>query len=203
MLHLMQQWKIRYFLTEQLAPDDRTVTPALDALLRACTKEEYAARGYTLARLDPDCNPPALAPNLLPPEMDPAKQTTVPPGVYDEMDPAVVFRGDWAHDKSFEAPYGHTVSYSDTAGAEVSIAFQGTSLTYMFTRAPNRGIASVAIDGSAPAMVDQYSPNPEWQQQQTFCCFTPGRHRVVIQVTGQANPKSTAQFVDVDSFVVK
>lgn len=204
MLHLMEHWKVGYFIVEKLAPDDQTVPPALEALLSACTVPEYVSGAFSLARLRPDCGPPAAAPPAdSRVEVDPAKQPVLPEGVYDDFNPSIAFRGDWAHDKSFDGPYGHTISYSDTPEAEVSIAFQGTALTYVFTRAPNRGIAAVTIDGDAPHTIDLYSADVEWRARQTFCCFNAGKHRATIEVTGQSNRKSTGRFVDLDSFVVQ
>ena len=198
MFSLMQRWKVKYFIVEQLAPGDETVPPPLQALLSACTTKEYAAGWFTLARLEPNCGLAAPEPGKGNPPSGP-----VPPGVYDDFDPSVSFRGEWTHDKSFDGPYQHTISFSDTPGSEVTIEFQGTSLTYVFTKAPNRGIASVTIDSRAPRTVDLYSADVEWQARQTFCCFSAGKHRAAIQVTGQTNRRSTGRFVDIDSFVVQ
>jgi len=203
MFRLMERWKVGYFITEQLAPGDQTVPAALQSLLNACTKPEYESHGVSLVRLEPDCAPPAAAPVSTPDEVDPANQVAVQPGIYDDFDPLIAFHGDWAHDKSFDGPYGHTISYSDTPGAEVSIAFRGIALTYVFTKAANRGIAAVSIDGSPPRMLDLYSADAEWQSRERFCCFSAGRHRAVVRVTDQMNRKSTGRFVDCDSFVVE
>ena len=200
MFHLMQQWKVGYFIEEQLAPGDQ-LPGGLEPLLSACTVPEYKAGGFTLARLSPDCTPPPPAGPLH--DVDPATQTPVGAGTYDDLDAAIIFHGDWAHDKSFDNPYKHTISYTDTPGTKAFISFEGTGLTYVFTKAPNRGIASVTIDGGTAHTVDLYSPNAEWQTRQTFCCFTPGRHHAVLEVTGQANPKSAGRFVDLDAFVVQ
>jgi hypothetical protein len=201
MLHLIERWKVGYFIVEKLEPGDETVPVALEALLNTCTIPEYASGAFSLSRLTRDCHPPAgPAPAA---EVDPAHQTVVPAGVYDDSDPSIAFHGDWDHSKSFDGPYGHTISYSDNPGAQVSIAFQGTALTYVFTKAPNRGIAAVTIDGDAPRTLDLYSADVEWQARRTFCCFSAGKHRAVVQVTGQTNRKSTGQFVDLDLFVVR
>lgn len=204
MFRLMQRLKVGYFIVEKLAPGDQRVPAALQALLNACTAPEYVSGEFSLARLEPDCGPATAAvPADSDDKVDPANQVVVQPGVYDDFDPSIVFQGDWVHDKSFEGPYQHTISFADTPGAEVSIAFRGTALTYVFTKAPNRGIAAVVIDGNAPRTVDLYSADAEWQSRQTFCCFSAGRHRAVIRVTGRTNSKSTGRFVDFDSFVVQ
>jgi hypothetical protein len=114
-----------------------------------------------------------------------------------------VVRGDSIRDEMFESADRHTISYTETPGAEILFTFEGTSLTYVFTRAPNRGFANVSIDGIAKGMVDLYSPQIEWQARPTFCCLGQGRHLVVISVTGRKNPQSTAAFVDLESFFVE
>ena len=204
MFQLMQRWNVGYFIVEKLAPGDQTLPAALQALLKACTAPEYASGEFSLARLEPDCgSSQGVGPAASHAKVDPARQLAVGPGVYDDFDPSIVFDGDWAHDTSFQGPDRHTISFSDTPGAGVFIAFRGTALTYVFTKAPNRGVAAVTIDGKAPQTVDLYSPNVEWQTRKRFCCFNAGRHRAVIQVTGKTNWKSAGRFVDVDSFVVQ
>ncbi len=76
-------------------------------------------------------------------------------------------------------------------------------MTYIFTKAPNRGIAEVTVDGKSQGAIDLYSEKIEWQTRQRFCCFSPGRHLLTIRVTGQANGKSSGKYVDVDALVVE
>ena len=49
----------------------------------------------------------------------------MPPGFYDDFDPALLFRGDWTKDTAFDGPDRHTISFSDAAGSEVQILFSG------------------------------------------------------------------------------
>jgi len=200
-MRLVQRWKIEYFIVERLPEDDETVPPQLKALIKACTKPEFEDRDYSLVHLESRCHFPGFAGP--PKEVKAEDQIAVPTGTYDDYDPAISFHRVWSHDRNFAEPYGHTVSYTDTLGASVSIAFEGQSLTYVFTKAPNRGMASVIIDGSTPQTIDLYARDPAWQSAQTFCCFGPGRHSAVIAVTGQKNPKSTGTYIDLDSFVVR
>jgi hypothetical protein len=127
----------------------------------------------------------------------------VPPGAYDDFDPAILYHGDWSKSKDFEGPDHHTISFADAGGAEVLIAFQGSALTYVFTRAPNRGVASITIDGVPQDEIDLYSPKIEWQTRHKFCCLGAGRHLAVVRVAGRNDPKSSGQFIDLDSFVVE
>ena len=72
----------------------------------------------------------------------------------------------------------------------------------VFARMPNGGIASVSIDGVAREPIDMYYPIPDWQHKVGYCCFTPGRHVVVIRSTGEKNPASSGFALDLDSFSV-
>lgn len=80
------------------------------------------------------------------------------PGAYDDFDPSIQFRGDWIQSDEFGGPYRHTVSYAEDAGAEASLVFEGSSLTYVFTKAPNRGMAEILIDGIGKGTADLYFP---------------------------------------------
>ncbi len=191
MLQLMERWKVGYFIARKPAPGEEVRPPALRALLEKCAQPEYESGDMYLARLEKGCIPPPSQPTLV-----------VGRGFYDDFDPAIRFQGDWAHDTSFDGPVRHTISYTDAPGAEVSIAFQGTELIYAFTRAPNRGVAEIRIDGVVKGTVDLYSPQVQWQVRQSFCCFDRAQHLAVIAVTGRMHPQSTGRFVDLDSFEV-
>ena len=195
MVDLMRGWKIGYFISPKPAPGSYAEPPALRRVLENCTAPEYEFNGYYLARLEPECRPeapPPVRPNVL-----------VPRGTYDDFDPALVFRGDWNHDDKFTGPAGHTISFSDDPAAQVSLLFEGTALTYVFTKAPNRGLAELTIDGASRAIVDLYSPKVEWRSRLRVCCLTNSRHLAVLRVVGRKRAASAGQYVDVDTFVVE
>ena len=73
----------------------------------------------------------------------------------------------------------------------------------MYTKAPNRGLAAITIDGVSKGTIDLYAPTVEWQSSSRFCCLGPGKHLVVIRVLGQNSPGSEGQFVDLDGFRVE
>jgi len=75
-------------------------------------------------------------------------------------------------------------------------------LTYLYTKAPNRGMADVVIDGVRKATLDLYSPKVEWQSRTTYKLGS-GRHVAVITVLPKKNPKSADRFIDVDAFEVQ
>jgi hypothetical protein len=43
----------------------------------------------------------------------------------------------------------------------------------------------------------------EWQRRARYEYLGPGRHLVVVRVTGESNPGASGKFVDVDAFVVR
>ena len=194
MAQLMDRWKIHYVIAREM-PEGRWLRPKpLRELLIWCSVTEYQYEDYYLARLDPYCRDHTPAGRPL---------TTVAAGTHDDFDGALRFRGDWDHRDEFEGPYLHSISYTDAAGAEAAFAFQGTALTYVFTKAPNRGIAEVWIDGALRATIDAYSPQIEWQSRFRVCCLSPGRHEAAIRVSGRKEAASEGAFVDVDALVVE
>ena len=124
------------------------------------------------------------------------------PGIYDDFDPSILLRGDWERADEFEQAFRHTVTFTDIVGAEIRFAFEGSELTYVFTRAANRGIAAVTIDGAAKGTIDLYSVDPEWQSSVVFTGLGAGRHLLVIRVTGESRAGSTGKYVDLDALKV-
>jgi hypothetical protein len=189
-LALLHKWRIQYFIARKPNATEKTDPETLGKILAACAVPEYEVGDYYLSRFDPACQPgrPEFA---------------FPPGLYDDFDPSLWWRGEWKHDTAFDKPVFHTVTYSADTGAEVRFAFEGKALRWVFTRAHNRGIAEIAIDGASQGTVDLYSPDVIWQSQQRFCCFAPGRHQAMIRVLGQHSPGSSGQYVDVDAIFVE
>jgi hypothetical protein len=75
----------------------------------------------------------------------------------------------------------------------------GRLLTYVYTKAANRGRADIAIDGVHRATLDLYSRKAEWQSRTAFK-VDPGQHLAVITILPDKNPKSSDRFIDVDAF---
>jgi hypothetical protein len=200
MLKLVQGWKVQYFIARKPAAGDYAHPPALRELLDTCTTPEFEAGDFYLARLEPNCGERvkgAVARDASRPEI------VAPAGYYDDFDPAIRYRGDWTHSDKFDGPFVHTISFTDVPGAEAAFAFEGNAFVYMYTKAPNRGLAAITIDGAGKGTIDQYSPTVEWQASTRFCCLGPGKHVVVIRVAEQKSAGSMGQFVDVDGFRVE
>jgi hypothetical protein len=186
MVRLMQSWNVEYFISPKPGTGDEIKPVVFKEMLERCTQTVFEHGSEYLARIEPTC-----------------RAVLVRPGFYDDFDPALLYRGDWTNDRQFADADQHTDSYTDSAGAEVEIEFEGKALTYVYTKAANRGIASVTVDGVEQGTVDAYSAQTQWQSRTRFCCFAPGQHVAVVRVTGRADPRSKGKFVDLDSFTVE
>jgi hypothetical protein len=94
------------------------------------------------------------------------------------------------------------VSYSNAPGAWASVSFEGNEITWVYTKAFNRGIAEVKLDGLARGDIDLYSPKIVWQARQTFKVLAPGKHTFEVTVSGKKDAAATDRYVDLDAFIV-
>jgi hypothetical protein len=199
-LRLVQQWNIQYFLAHRQSASSVIDPVLLGEFVEACTTVVYERGGYYLSRLDPACRGMDEAALAARAALRPL--LAVGPGIRDDTDPEVRLRGAWDRGEFADA-YDKTVSYTDAAGAEAVLAFDGRAVTWVFTRAPNRGMAEVEIDGATRGTVDLYAAAIQWQARRTFACARAGRHVLTIRVLGEKRAAATGQFVDVDAFVVE
>ena len=192
---------VRYFVAHRLGPDEDPIFPiSLGEFLANCTTPEFEDGRFYAARTTAACE------SLSGPDLE-TWLANLPPalvslGVYDDFDPAIRFRGHWTRSRDFTGPHRHTVSYTNVAGDEATFAFQGTSLTYVYSKSFNRGIAQLIIDGEAHT-IDEYSPKVDWQSRAEFCCLNPGRHVVVLRATGEKRAQAREAYIDLDAFIVK
>jgi hypothetical protein len=119
----------------------------------------------------------------------------------DDTDDAIDYVGAWSHG-NFEGARGGTLSYSRDAGAVARATFQGSEITYIYTKAFNRGIAEIRIDGISKGNIDLFSPNIVWQARNAFGGLRRGKHTVEVLVTGNKNLKAADSYVDVDALIV-
>ena len=129
-----------------------------------------------------------------------APPVELPADAVDDASPAVVYVGNWSAG-AFGAAFRGTLTFSDEPGAVARFSFDGTELQYVYTKAPNRGMALVTIDGSPRATIDLYDPQVVWQVRTLFGGLKPGPHRAEIQVLGRHNFASSGDFIDVDALV--
>lgn len=124
-------------------------------------------------------------------------------GLVDDQSGRLEYRGSWAAMRHFGLSCGGTLSYTSQPGSEVAFEFQGTSVTYVFTRAYTRAMVDVLIDGSLRDEIDQFSPEIEWRSEATYGGLAPGRHTITIRALHSKATASTGYDVDVDGFVVR
>jgi hypothetical protein len=127
----------------------------------------------------------------------------IPAGIYDDTDPRIDLHAPWVRDTQFQEPYRHTLTYTNIPGASISLAFTGKSITYIYTRGYNRGIAEVWIDDRLKDRLNLYAPDTEWQTRSTYDAPGPGTHVIRIVVTGQRFPPASDCFVDLDAVIVE
>ena len=184
---ILDRWNVHYVVAPKPDTGIKIEPPALKGLLDSCVTPEYSTDSLILARIEKNCQ---------------REPPVVQPGTYDDSDPVIVYQGPWYQDRVWPQTYSHTVTYSNLPGSEVRFAFSGGSLTYVYTKAANRGRADIAIDGVHRATLDLYSRKAEWQSRTAFK-VDPGRHLAVITVLPDKNPRSSDRFVDVDALEVR
>lgn len=128
-------------------------------------------------------------------------------GTYDNFSPHISYNPlgwpyGWHHDTQFPQTSNQSLTYADQAGSSAQFTFYGGAISYVFTKAFNRGIANVYIDGQLAGTVDLYSPSTQWQQGAFFGGYSYGNHTIRIEVSGDKHPSSQGTFVDLDHFIV-
>ena len=193
---LLGRWKVEYVIARRPTERDYARPAALKDVLDNCTVPEYQFDDFYVARLEAECK-------VLGPVGPLAPVLTAKRGVYDDIDPFVLFRGDWERSDRFDEAFHRTVTFTDTAGSEFAIAFEGDTVTYVHTRAPNRGVAAITIDGAWKGEFDLYAGAIQWQSRLTFEGLGAGRHVLVIHVTGKGRAGAGGKYVDLDAIEVK
>ncbi|MGA3024234.1 MAG: glycosyltransferase [Bryobacteraceae bacterium] len=185
---LLQRLGVRHVVVNMR----NTARPAsFTALLSACGQTEYFINGCADVTLRPNCESLLAAP-----------VGALGPGVYDEMEPHIIFNGVWTHDSRFPATYRGTITYAQLAGSEARFAMVGTGFRYVYTRAGNRGEADILVDGHLRTTVDLYSPAVQWQAKTTIADLSPGHHDVIIRVAHRKNARASGYFIDLDAIEV-
>jgi glycosyltransferase involved in cell wall biosynthesis len=198
---IFQSLGVRYFIARHPGPEEYPLKPeSLRRFLADCVTAEYENGRYYEARTDPGCE--TLSDAALEKKLEADSPDVSAAGAYDDSDLAVRFRGHWTRDDSFGRASHGTITYSNSPGAEAAFAFDGRSLTYVYTKAFNRGVAELTLDGETHR-IDLYSPSIEWQSRSEFCCLGAGKHLVTLRVTGESRAESQGKYVDLDSFIAR
>ncbi len=114
--------------------------------------------------------------------------------------PAVSYR--WA---SVAVPraYGHSVLSADAAGASVSYAFRGESITWFAMTGPAQGIADVYVDGKHRAVVNGWSAKTAVHVAHKIAGLGLGKHTLTVKVRGtKGSRRGTGTRVSIDALRV-
>ncbi len=127
----------------------------------------------------------------------------LPPGRYDDLDPRVRFVRQWSHDTQFADAAHHSLTYSDIPSAAFQLTFRGSAISWVYTKALNRGMAEVLVDGKQQAEVDLYSAATVWQSKTSIQGLPAGEHTFEVRILGRRNPLSSGNYVDVDELIIE
>jgi hypothetical protein len=130
-------------------------------------------------------------------DFDPAHLKPVGLGEYDDFNTRIVYEGTWYHDDQFSQAANGSISYTPEPNGWLHFDFEGERLTYVYTKAPNRGKGIVEIDGVNQGEYDFMSPVIEWKSKLVYDHLGPGVHRFVLRKKGQGG------HVDIDELVVE
>jgi hypothetical protein len=199
--HALSRLGIRYFIARRPGPDEDLLSPSsLAEFVANCTAALIENGRFYAAQVAPECD--GLSDSALEAKLEGMPPALVSPGEYDDFDAALRFHGVWTRSRHFDGPFRHSISYTDSAWAKASFAFVGSSLTYVFTKSFNRGIANLEIDG-APHEIDLYSATTQWRNRVEFCCLGRGSHLVVLRATGRKRSEATDAYIDLDAFIAR
>lgn len=165
--------------------------------LDECTTPEMVVGWYFVSKLNPECagaNGREVVRHL---------RSVGEPGGYDDLDPHIHFIGNWVRDRQFAETAGGSLTYSANPGDSFEFHFTGNELIYVYSKAFNRGMASVAIDGVEKARIDMYAPATQWQSRSVFSRLGPGEHTLIVRLLPEKNPASSDRYVDCDQLIVR
>ena len=119
----------------------------------------------------------------------------------EETDPSVSYTMGWAQGDTSGTWSGGTAAVSAAPGAQATISFTGTSVSWIGGRTPQTGIARIAVDGVFVAEVDTYSKSQEIRVPMFEATgLANASHTLTIEVTGRQNAAASSALVVVDAF---
>jgi hypothetical protein len=121
---------------------------------------------------------------------------------HQDTDPAIAYGAGWIQGNRDKAYSEGATAESATLGAQATITFTGTGISWIGARGPQCGIARIFLDGAFVEDFDTYFQT-EGPQHTDFSIsgLTAGTHTLTIQVIGR-NPLSTNIWILIDAFDV-
>jgi hypothetical protein len=203
-LKIARDYGVRYFISP--APET-IMLPAFAPFLTRFTEVVSRRGSFQLARLKDDVpeNPPDEPVTSASAVVENPKSSAampLPAGDHDDDSPGIVYSGLWQRTQLPQV-FGESIMFSNIPGAAAEFSFQGTTLTYVYTGAPDHGKAAIRIDGGNWEVLDQFAPEIHWQDRKTWQGLKPGVHRVEIRVLPERNPSSEGYYIDVDGILIR
>jgi hypothetical protein len=187
----MEKFGVRWFIGPAAANE---ANPSVAHFLEVCTDRQSVFGREAIYRLRSLCA--AAVPGQA------AERPVALAGRYDDVDLRILYQGTWMRDRQFAEPVNRTLTYTDVPGDSFQISFVGSELIWRFTRAANRGVASVEIDGKPVGEVDQYSADTRWRSQTEFR-VPHGRHTAVFRILPRRHPRAEGGFIDIDEIEIR
>jgi hypothetical protein len=120
-----------------------------------------------------------------------------------ENSDAIVRAGSWTQ-QALTSAYGGSVEYARANGSAAQLTFTGRDVAWVSTKAPDRGKATVSVDGVVVKTIDLYASTSQFRKIVfSQSNLDPTRsHTIAVQVLGTKNSASSDTRVDIDAFVV-
>ncbi len=120
-----------------------------------------------------------------------------------DTDPDMTYTAGWTGGDTSRYWSGGYAHVSTTAGAQATLTFNGTSISWIGYRGPDAGIARVFLDGVFAGEVDLYYSDPRIQAVVlTSASLADASHTLMIEATGLKNAAASDARVVVDAFDV-
>ena len=135
-------------------------------------------------------------------ETIPSNSVTLNVGTYQEDNSALVYTGTWKSRTSNDYD-NNALKLGTATNSAVEFTFNGTSFEWYGTKANNRGIATVYIDGKEVKSVDAYASSTAFKQLlYKSDTLSSGTHTAKIVASGSKNPLSSNIQIDLDKIVI-
>ena len=135
-------------------------------------------------------------------ETTPSTSVTLNVGTYQEDNSALVYTGTWKSRNSNDYD-NNALKLGTATNSAVEFTFNGTSFEWYGTKANNRGIATVYIDGKEVKSVDAYASSTAFTELlYKSDTLASGTHTVKIVASGSKNPLSSNIQIDLDKIVI-
>ena len=130
-------------------------------------------------------------------------QSGATPARFEETGPSMSYTVGWTQGDTSKTWSGGTAAVSTAPGAQATISFTGTSVSWIGGRTSGTGIARISLDGIFLTEVDTYSKTEEIRVPMfAVTGLADANHTLTIEVTGRQNAAATSALVIVDAFDV-